>query len=43
MESRTQAFSEEDIAKRRLRWIFGFHAPTMSFPVAGTLIDFETD
>ncbi|GIT63602.1 MAG: hypothetical protein Ct9H300mP22_0020 [Gammaproteobacteria bacterium] len=28
--------SEEDIAKRLMD--FGFHAPTMSFPVAGTLM-----
>jgi glycine dehydrogenase len=27
---------EEDIAKRLMD--FGFHAPTMSFPVAGTLM-----
>ncbi|NMT18954.1 hypothetical protein HKA99_31920, partial [Vibrio parahaemolyticus] len=28
--------SEEDIAKRLMD--YGFHAPTMSFPVAGTLM-----
>lgn len=28
--------SEEDVAKRLMD--FGFHAPTMSFPVAGTLM-----
>lgn len=28
--------SEEDVAKRLMD--YGFHAPTMSFPVAGTLM-----
>ena len=28
--------SEEDIAKRLID--YGFHAPTMSFPIAGTLM-----
>ena len=28
--------SEEDIAKRLID--FGFHAPTMSFPIPGTLM-----
>ncbi|AOS97247.1 Glycine dehydrogenase (decarboxylating) [Microbulbifer aggregans] len=32
----TSGISEEDIAKRLMD--FGFHAPTMSFPVAGTLM-----
>ena len=32
----TSGVSEEDIAKRLMD--FGFHAPTMSFPVAGTLM-----
>ena len=32
----TSGISEEDIAKRLID--FGFHAPTMSFPVAGTLM-----
>ncbi|MCE7577733.1 aminomethyl-transferring glycine dehydrogenase [Aliivibrio fischeri] len=32
----TTGISEEDIAKRLMD--FGFHAPTMSFPVAGTLM-----
>ena len=32
----TSGISEEDIAKRLID--YGFHAPTMSFPVAGTLM-----
>ena len=32
----TSGISEEDIAKRLMD--YGFHAPTMSFPVAGTLM-----
>ena len=32
----SSGISEEDIAKRLMD--FGFHAPTMSFPVAGTLM-----
>jgi glycine dehydrogenase len=32
----TSGISEQDIAKRLMD--FGFHAPTMSFPVAGTLM-----
>lgn len=32
----TSGISEEDVAKRLMD--FGFHAPTMSFPVAGTLM-----
>jgi glycine dehydrogenase len=32
----TSGITEEDIAKRLMD--FGFHAPTMSFPVAGTLM-----
>ena len=31
-----KGISEEDVAKRLID--FGFHAPTMSFPVAGTLM-----
>lgn len=33
---KTAGISEEDIAKRLMD--YGFHAPTMSFPVAGTLM-----
>ena len=33
---KTSGISEEDIAKRLMD--YGFHAPTMSFPVAGTLM-----
>ncbi len=33
---KTTGISEEDIAKRLMD--YGFHAPTMSFPVAGTLM-----
>jgi glycine dehydrogenase len=32
----SSGISEEDVAKRLMD--FGFHAPTMSFPVAGTLM-----
>jgi glycine dehydrogenase len=32
----TSGISEEDIAKRLMD--YGFHAPTMSFPVVGTLM-----
>jgi glycine dehydrogenase len=32
----TSGITEEDVAKRLMD--FGFHAPTMSFPVAGTLM-----
>jgi glycine dehydrogenase len=33
---KTSGISAEDVAKRLID--FGFHAPTMSFPVAGTLM-----
>ena len=33
---KSSAISEEDVAKRLID--YGFHAPTMSFPVAGTLM-----
>ncbi|MGK9537127.1 hypothetical protein O6466_25125, partial [Salmonella enterica subsp. enterica] len=37
----TSGISVDDVAKRLID--FGFHAPTMSFPVAGTLMIEPTD
>ena len=34
--TRSSGISVEDVAKRLID--YGFHAPTMSFPVAGTLM-----